>query len=85
MLTKLLAVVVSLVLIVAGLIVLPMPIPFGAIMIVSGVVLLIWASAAFALKVKSFRRHHRDANKVILNVEARLPEALRKILRRTNP
>ena len=82
---KLLSVLGSALLILGGLIVLPMPIPFGALMIASGIVLLISASAAVALKVRSFRRRHRAANDAIQSVENKLPERWKKILQRTDP
>lgn len=82
---KILTVIAALTLIVLGLIVLPMPIPFGAVMIVSGLVLLISASAVIASRLKIFRRHHIGANKFIQAVEDNLPKSWRRILRRTDP
>jgi hypothetical protein len=82
---KILTVIAALTLIVVGLIVLPMPIPLGALMIVSGLVLLISASAAVALRLKVFRRHHGSANKFIQAVADNLPKAWKRILRRTDP
>lgn len=82
---KLLTLTASVALIVVGLIVLPMPIPLGGIMIVSGIVLLVSVSAVVALWVKAFRRRHGRTNRMIQNIEDRLPEAWKKILRRTDP
>jgi len=72
-------------LIVVGLIVLPMPIPLGAIMIVSGLVLLISVSTTVALQFKSFRRHHHDFDVWIRAAEERLPDRWKRILKRTDP
>ena len=72
-------------LIFVGLIVLPMPIPFGAIMIVGGIVLLVSASATAAWMVRSFRQKHPRADVAIRKVEERLPEKLKRVLKRTDP
>jgi len=73
------------VLILVGLIVLPMPIPLGAIMIVIGLIWLISASSTVALYVKSYRRKHPKTDKIIRMVEPKLPETLQAILKRTDP
>lgn len=82
---KAVSIVVAIVLIIAGLIVLPMPIPFGAIMIVFGLVLLLSVSVTAVQVVRSFRQKHPDADGVIRGVENRLPTAWRRILRRSDP
>jgi hypothetical protein len=75
----------ALALILIGLVVLPMPIPLGAIMIVSGLVLLISASTTVALRIRSVRRHHRDVDKWIRFAEERLPASWKRVLKRTDP
>ncbi len=75
----------SVVMIIIGLIVLPLPIPLGAIMIVCGIIMLISASATVTFCVKSYRRHHPRANKIIHAIESKLPASLKKILKRTDP
>ncbi len=82
---RVLSLVFAITLILVGLIVLPMPIPLGAIMIVSGLVLLISVSTTVALKLRTFRRNHRDIDKWIRAAEDRLPETWRRVLRRTDP
>lgn len=72
-------------LILGGLIVLPMPIPTGAIMIVAGLVLLLSVSATAIRMVRAFRRRHPNANTFVRKVEDRLPAAWRRILRRSDP
>ena len=72
-------------LILGGLIILPMPIPTGAIMIVIGLVLLLSVSATAIRLVRAFRRKHRKVDSVIREVEDRLPTAWRRILRRSDP
>ena len=82
---KALVTVAAIVWITAGLIVLPMPIPLGAIMIASGVVLLISVCAPAALYFKGFRQRHPDADRIIRVAEERLPASWRSILKRTDP
>lgn len=82
---KLLTGFVAVLLILGGLIVLPMPIPLGAIMIVCGLVLLLSVSSWAALRLQSFRRRCRSANIVIQTVEDKLPEAWKKVLKRSDP
>jgi hypothetical protein len=82
---KILTVIAALALILVGFIVLPMPIPLGALMIVSGLILLISVNAAVASRLKQFRRRHNGANKAIQTIEDNLPKAWKRILRRTDP
>ena len=77
--------ILAIVLILVGLVVLPMPIPLGAIMIVTGVVLLVSTSARAAWMVRSFRQKHPGADVAIRGVEERLPAKLRQVLKRTDP
>ena len=69
----------------AGLVVFPMPIPLGAIMIACGLVLVLSSSTVASSLLKSFRQRHRGANQVIEAVEERLPERWKKVLRRSDP
>jgi hypothetical protein len=82
---RLISIVAGIALIVFGLIVLPMPVPLGAIMIVMGLVLLVSSSTTVAGLVKSFRARYRSANLVIQKVEDHLPERWRKALQRSDP
>ena len=82
---KIMSAACAIVIILAGLVILPMPIPFGAIMIVSGLILLISASDTVALYIQSYRRHHPKCDKVVRAVENRLPMSWQIILKRTDP
>ena len=82
---KALSITAAVSLIVVGLIVLPMPIPTGAIMIVIGLVLLLSVSVTAIRLLRAFRRKHPNADGIIREVEARLPAAWRRILRRSDP
>ena len=75
----------AIVLIVVGLIVLPMPIPLGAVMVACGLILLISVSATAAWYVRNYRQNHPKADKFVRAAEHRLPKAWRKILERTDP
>jgi Sec-independent protein secretion pathway component TatC len=83
--TRLILVVVAVVIIVVGAIVLPMPIPLGAIMMLTGMTILISQSPFVARRVREFRRRNLSLNQVIGRVERYLPEKVREILRRTDP
>lgn len=82
---KLISIIFGVALVGVGLVVLPMPIPLGAIMIACGLVLLISASSTVAHAIRGLRRRHPGANRVIQSVEDRLPEAWKKALRRSDP
>ncbi|MEO1608460.1 MAG: hypothetical protein AAFR90_03775 [Pseudomonadota bacterium] len=77
--------IVAIVLIFLGLIILPMPIPFGAIMIVAGLVLLIYCSNTFARYIKGYRRRHPNLDGFIRKGQNRLPVSLQEIIKRTEP
>ena len=82
---KVIFIVTAACLILGGLIVLPMPIPTGAIMIVIGLVLLLSVSVTAIRLLRAFRRKYPNADNVIRGVENRLPAAWRRILRRSDP
>lgn len=82
---KLASIITGAILVLVGLVVFPMPIPLGAIMIVTGLVLLVSSSATIARYLRSFRQRNRAANNVIQAVENRLPERWRKALQRSDP
>lgn len=72
-------------LILTGLIVLPLPIPFGALMIVMGVSILISTNDKAADWIRRYRVRHPKLNERLLGLERRLPERLARIVRRTSP
>ena len=75
----------AIILILVGLVVLPLPIPLGAIMIACGLILLISVSATAAWYVRNYRQHHPRTDKIVRAVEERLPDAWKKVLKRTDP
>ncbi len=75
----------AVVLIVVGLIVLPLPIPLGVIMIVCGLILLVSVSATAAWYVRNYRQNHPTTDKYVRAAEERLPEAWKKVLKKTDP
>ena len=83
--TRLTLVTLAIAIILAGAVVLPMPVPFGAIMMLGGLTILISQSPFVARNVQAVRRQHLSVDHVIRRVEARLPERLRNVIRRTDP
>jgi hypothetical protein len=77
--------ILAIVLIGAGLIVLPLPIPFGALMLVLGISLLIASNDTAAGWSRRWRVRNPRLNSRMLSLEARLPAWISKILRRTTP
>lgn len=82
---RLVAIVFACTLIIAGFIVFPMPIPLGAFMIATGLVLMISVSTRVAAHMRLFRRRHRRTNAFIQKIEDKMPGGLKRILRRTDP
>jgi len=72
-------------LILAGLIILPLPIPFGAIMIVAGVAILISVNETAANWFRRRRLNNPRFNQWISDVEPRIPGMLGRAIRRTSP
>ncbi|MEL6291068.1 MAG: hypothetical protein AAFQ44_04675 [Pseudomonadota bacterium] len=70
---------------VAGLIVLPLPIPFGAIMMVIATAMIVSQSPYAARQVQWLRARYRHVDLVVRAAEARLPKNLQVIVRLTDP
>jgi hypothetical protein len=83
--TRFALLILAIVLIVVGLIVLPLPIPFGAIMIVTGLGILISTSETAADWVRRRRMKSPRVDGWLASAERRLPGKLGEILRRTAP
>ncbi len=75
----------AIILIGLGLIVLPLPIPFGAIMIVLGTAILISNSETAAKWVRLRRSRNAWLNQTMSTVGDRLPGRFGSIIRRTAP
>jgi hypothetical protein len=84
-LTHLLYIAAALVLIGAGLIVFPLPIPFGAPMVAVGVTLLISHSRVAARGLMALRFKSPQVERAIHFLEVRAPKAIARVLRRTRP
>lgn len=74
----------ALLLIFAGLIVFPLPIPLGLIMMVAGLAVLLGASKTARIWFREFRGRYPSIDQRISRVEPLLPEALRRVLKRDN-
>ncbi len=72
-------------LILVGLVVLPLPLPFGLIMITLGVALLAPYVPAFQRLVRAMRRKWPKIDRSLLRYRHRLPEVIRKTIDKTHP
>lgn len=84
-LSRIVLLILAVVLIFVGLVVLPLPIPFGAAMILTGLTILIASNDTAAGWIRKWREQNPRMNQRILALESRLPDKLGKILRRTTP
>lgn len=75
----------ALVLIVIGVILFPLPIPFGLAMIVTGLAMLVSSSPVVARWLKRLRRRNQGTDRAIRTIESGLPEVLAGPLRTTDP
>ncbi|MEL7491347.1 MAG: PGPGW domain-containing protein [Pseudomonadota bacterium] len=73
------------VLILVGLVVLPLPLPFGLIMITIGFALLAPYIPAFQRLVRSMRRKWPDLDRSLRRYRNRFPPIIRKTIDKTNP
>jgi uncharacterized membrane protein len=76
---------VALILVGAGLILLPLPIPLGAIMIISGTSLAIAANSKVKHLVIRYRRRHPKVEAVIDRFKGYLPHFIRKPVDDSDP
>ncbi len=82
---RVLFVAVAIVIIVVGAVVLPMPIPLGAIMMLTGLTILISQSPFVARQVRTFRQRNSSIDQVVRRAALHLPAKVRDILRQTDP
>ncbi|MEO0972150.1 MAG: hypothetical protein AAFX85_03580 [Pseudomonadota bacterium] len=76
---------IAVVLLVAGLIVFPFPIPLGLPMIVVGLALLISSSDASADLMTRVRRRHPRLDNALRRAEPKIPSMFRSPIRKTDP
>ncbi|MEO1204871.1 MAG: PGPGW domain-containing protein [Pseudomonadota bacterium] len=84
-LRKILLAVIAVILIVVGLIVLPMPVPLGAIMIVTGLALMVSQSPSAAKQLRAFRQKNKNTNAIIQRIEDALPKWLHDRFKNSDP
>ncbi len=82
---KPLLILLALIQIIVGAIVLPMPIPLGAILMTLGIALLVAQSPFAASQFRRFRHRHLKFDGIVRKIEDRLPSWLAKVLRKTDP
>ena len=73
------------VLVVAGLVLFPMPIPVGAIMIAIGLLFLAPYFKPIQKLVRSMRCRFAPVNKAMLNIKSKCPPVIRKAIEKTAP
>lgn len=73
------------VLILVGLVVLPLPLPFGLIMITIGLALLAPYVPAFQRLVRAMRRKWPNLDRSLLRYKKRFPPIIRKTIDKTHP
>ena len=72
-------------LVVAGLIVLPLPIPFGLIMLTIGFALLAPYIPAVQRLIRAMRRKWPDLNEKLVRYRDRFPPVIKRTIDKTNP
>lgn len=77
--------IVGTILIVAGLIVLPLPLPFGLIMVTIGLALMAPYVPAFQRLIRSMRRKWPNLNEALLNHRHRFPPVIKRTIDKTHP
>lgn len=73
------------VLVVAGMIILPFPLPFGLIMIVIGCALLAPYFAPVQRLVRTLRRSNKTVNSKLIQWRNRFPPVIQKTIDKTHP
>ncbi len=77
--------ILSLIFIISGIILFPLPIPFGLIFIITGLLLLVSSNRHVANYFKNYRKKHPKFDEKIRNIQIKTPSVIRKILEMTEP
>lgn len=77
--------IIGTIVLVAGLILFPMPIPFGALLIAIGSFILIGSSPLFVSVLRGIRRKFPKFNQAFTSFSSKMPEAIHKQLSKTDP
>lgn len=77
--------IVSVMIMVAGLVIFPLPIPLGAVLITLGLGLLVYSSSDTARFLTRLRRKYPGLDCWLRRAEHRLPGSIVKIVRKTAP
>lgn len=77
--------ILGIILLIAGVILTPLPIPFGLILFTIGLILVISSNDRAKRMLTFWRRKWSWLNKTLLQVEKVLPDRFAKYLRQTNP
>ena len=83
--TNVLYQILAVILILAGLAVVPLPVPLGALMLALGLTILIGNSRAFTAFVRGRRRRHASLHRALQALERSTPRSIRTVLERSDP
>ena len=75
----------AVILVLAGIAVIPLPIPFGALMVAVGLTILISINRPFAAFVKARRQRHPLIHRLLELLENGSPSGIRNVLKRSDP
>ncbi|MBW8191573.1 hypothetical protein K0504_11040 [Neiella marina] len=73
------------VLFVVGIILIPMPLPIGAIIAIAGLALLIHSNEFVRQTIRNWRQRYPDINEKVRRATVALPKPLQRVIRRTKP
>ncbi len=76
---------IALILIISGLVLFPLPIPFGLIFIIIGLTLMISSSKTLARSIRNYRKSHPDLDEKIRIFKDKAPAIIRRPLEITEP
>ncbi len=77
--------ILSFMFIVSGIILFPLPIPFGLIFIITGLMLLVSSNRQLANYFKNYRKNHPEVDQKIRQIKEKIPSIIRKPLEITEP
>lgn len=85
MFTSIISTILGVILIISGIIILPLPIPFGLAMIIIGLSLLVSHSNFFRTRFKMLRRRFARFSERLNNLKPHLPSFARRMIEDTDP
>lgn len=77
--------ILAVVLMLIGALMFPLPIPVGAILLISGLALLVFANDRLRLLIQRLRQRSPRFNQLVTRLLTILPGRIRRIMQRTDP